>query len=159
MGLSGGIVCEVVAPEPDGRVPTFISVVGERGQVFLARPRPVLIEGRGAAASPVYPGFLDQPAADAFTYTIERLIRAHQASTEPYSSGDDYRHSLEVAIALVRSAHREHERVSLPFAARHAEAVSAPLSPHGRRCRRVAKYWLHGTAGDGFLRVNTMFIW
>ena len=27
LGLSGGIVCEVVAPEPDGRVPTFISVV------------------------------------------------------------------------------------------------------------------------------------
>ena len=128
MGLSGGIVCEVVAPEPDGRVPTFISVAGERGQVFLARPRPVLIEGTGAAASPVYPDFLDQPAADAFTYTIERLIRAHQAGTEPYSSGDDYRHSLEVAIALVRSAQREHERVPLPFADR-----TLKLYPHPYR--------------------------
>ena len=128
LGLSGGIVCEVVAPEPDGRVPTFISVVGERGQVFLARPRPVLIEGTGAAASPVYPDFLDRSAADAFAYTVERLIRAHQAGTEPYSSGDDYRHSLEVAIALVRSAQREHERVPLPFADR-----TLKLYPHPYR--------------------------
>ena len=130
LGLSGGIVCEVVAPEPDGRVPTFISVTGERGQVFLARPRPVLIEGTGAAASVVYPDFLDQPSAEAFTYTIERLMRAHRDGTEPYSSGDDYRHSLEVAVALVRSAHRGHERVALPFADR-----TLKLYPHPYRLK------------------------
>ncbi|MDE2742060.1 MAG: hypothetical protein OXI58_10750, partial [Gemmatimonadota bacterium] len=48
----------------------------------------------------------------------------------PYSSGDDYRHSLEVAIALVRSAHQGHERVSLPFADR-----TLKLYPHPYRLR------------------------
>ncbi len=130
LGLSGGIVCEVVEPEPGGRVATFVSAEGEEGQVFLARPQPVLIQGQGAAASPVHPDFLDQPVPNSFAYTIERLIRAHRTGAEPFSSGDDFRHSLEVAMALVRSACSGHQRIALPFADR-----SHKLYPHPYRLR------------------------
>lgn len=130
LGLRGGIVCEVARPEPDTRVPTFVSAEGENGRVFCARPEPVLIQGRDTVATPVFPDFLRQPAPNYFAYAIERLLRAHESGTEPLSSGDDYRHSLEVAIALVRSACNGHERIELPFADR-----SLKLYPHPYRLK------------------------
>ena len=130
LGLSRGILCEIARPRQDDRVAAFVSVEGEEGRVFFARPRPVLIQGKGAAATPVHPGFLDEPPADAFDFTVERLIRACESGTEPLSSGEDFRRSLEVAIALVRSACNGHERISLPFADR-----SLKLYPHPYRLR------------------------
>ena len=128
LGLSGGIVCEIVKPEPDARVLTFVAAEGEHGQVFLAHPLPVLIQGKGAAATPVHPDFLDEPNPDTFTLTIERLMRAHETGAKPDSSGEDYRHALEVAIALVRSACNGHVRIALPFTDR-----SLKLYPHSYR--------------------------
>ena len=128
LGLSGGIVCEIIKPEPDGRVPTFVSVEGDDGRAFLARPAPVLLQGRGAATTPVYPDFLDRPVPNAFAHMVEGLVRAHRTGQDPLSSGDDFRHSLEVAMALVRSACRGHQRIALPFADR-----SLKLYPHPYR--------------------------
>jgi predicted dehydrogenase len=128
LGLTGGIVCEIIEPKPNKRVSTFVSAEGENGQAFLASPRPVLIQGKGAAATPVYPDFLDEPNPNAFDYMIEGLIRAHETGAEPLSSGDDFRHSLEVAMALVRSACNGHQRIALPFTDR-----SLKLYPHPYR--------------------------
>jgi predicted dehydrogenase len=128
LGLSGGIVCEIVKPEADGRVPTFVALAGDNGQAFFAHPLPVLIQGKGAAASPVHPDFLDQPVPDAFTYMVEGLVRAYRTGDDPFSSGDDFRHALEVTMALVRSACRGHQRLTLPFGDR-----SLKLYPHPYR--------------------------
>ncbi len=130
LGLSGDILCEIARPRQDDGVAAFVSVEGEEGQVFFARPRPVLIQGKGAAATPVHPSFLDEPPDDAFDFTVQRLIRAHESGAEPLSTGEDHLRSLEVAIALVRSACNGHERVPLPFADR-----SLKLYPHPYRLR------------------------
>ena len=130
LGLSGGIVCDIEKPRQKGAVSTFVSVTGEDGQAFFSRPMPVLIQGHGAAASPVRPDFLQQPLPIAFDRMIAGLMRAHETGEDPVSSGEDYRHSLEVAVALVRSACNGHERISLPFADR-----SLKLYPHPYRLR------------------------
>jgi hypothetical protein len=109
-------------------MPTFLSLTGERGQVWLARPRPVLIQGTGARSTPVFPDFLQEPSEDFFGGTIQRLLDAFDTGEEPVSSGDDYRHSLETAIALKLSAAENHRRVILPLADR-----SHRLLPHPYR--------------------------
>lgn len=128
LGLTGGIVCEVVRPEDESRMPTFLSLTGENGQVWLARPRPVLVQGTGARSTPVFPDFLQGPSEDFFGGTIQRLLDAFDSGEEPVSSGDDYRHSLETAIALKLSAADGHRRVTLPLADR-----SHRLLPHPYR--------------------------
>lgn len=118
LGLSGGIVCDIPAPAGEQHpARCFLSVEGEEGQVFLSFQQPVLLQGRGAARSPVFPSFLDQPPTPNRLWNgrVESLIHAFETGQAPASSGDDYRHSLEVAMALVRSAAAGHERIELPF--------------------------------------------
>ncbi len=133
LGLSGGIVCEIAKPDDDSHVPCHIAVEGDNGHAYLTHPTPVLIQGKGATSTPVFPEFLHQPLPEdySFAYTIERLVRAHQTGEEPYSSGEDYLKSLETAIALVRSACNGHERVSLPLEDRSLKLYPHPYRLHG----------------------------
>ena len=127
LGLSGGIVCEI--PAPQSRCPCFVAAEGENGHVWLARPRSVLVQGREGASTPVFPDFLNEPEPENFFVpTIERLLRAFDTGEEPLSSGHDFRQSLEIAIAFRRSAHNGHQRISLPL-----EDRSLRLYPHPYR--------------------------
>jgi len=143
LGLSGGIVCDIVEPRSGRRVDCFISAEGEDGQVWLSRPMPVLIQGKGARSTPVHPEFLDAPQPESFFVpTIERLMRAFDTGEEPLSSGDDFRHSLETAIAIKLSSLRNHERVALPL-----EDRSLRLYPYPYRYRGGDEA---GWAGGGY---------
>ncbi|MCZ6676743.1 MAG: Gfo/Idh/MocA family oxidoreductase [Candidatus Poribacteria bacterium] len=130
LGLSGGIVCDIPEPRPDQRVFCPVAIQGENGRVWISSPKPILIEGRGAASTPVYPEFLDAPRKDGFTSAIERLMRAVDAGEEALCSGHDYRQALEIAIALKQSAQRGHQRISLPL-----EDRSLKLYPHPYRLK------------------------
>ena len=130
LGLSGGIECAIARPEP-GRTSTHVSVEGENGKVFCSRPLPVLIQGSGASSRPVQPEFLQHSDLDLFDLTIQRLLDAHESGKEPLSSGDDFRHSLEVAIGLVRSSCTGHERVSLPLSDRSLKLLPHPYRLNG----------------------------
>ena len=127
LGMSGGIVCEV--PEPlaeGGRCP--VSIQGKEGQVWISGPRPVLIQGSGAVATPVFPDFLEAPRKGTFVYTIERLMHAFDAGAAARCSGHDYRQALEIAIALNESAQCDHQRIALPL-----EDRSMRIFPHPYR--------------------------
>lgn len=131
LGLSGGIVCEIPAPRPEDDVPCFVSAEGENGQVWLTNPRPVLIQGKGASSTPVFPDFLDEEPRSFFRFfelTIERLLKAFDTGEEPASSGHDFRQSLEIAIAIKQSAQDGHRRIALPL-----EDRSLRLYPHPYR--------------------------
>ena len=127
LGLSGGIVCEVLEPKHDHHT-CHLSVTGDNGQVWLVRQRPVLVQGVGPTATPVYPDFMEDESDDFFKGTIQRLLDAFDSGEEPLSSGDDYRHALETAIALKLSAANDHARVTLPL-----EDRSHRLLPHPYR--------------------------
>lgn len=128
LGLEGGLICEVLKPETDHH-DCHLSLTGDNGQVWLMRRRPVLIQGAGALVMPVYPEFLEEDGGDDFfAGTIQRLLDAFDSGEEPLSSGDDYAHALETAIALKVSASRGGERVSLPL-----EDRSQRLLPHPYR--------------------------
>lgn len=149
LGFPNGAVCTIPRPstaleldsdslEEDGpreRAPTlpFLSVTGTHGQLWLGKP-PVLIQGVGATAGPVYPAFLSTPefdGIDMFDPTIKRLVYAHRTGTEPISSGHDYRQALELAIALKLSAMEGHRRVELPLANRSLRAFPHLYRLHG----------------------------
>mgnify|MGYP001236859523 CR=1 FL=1 len=106
-------------------------IEGENGKVFCSRPLPVLIQGNGASSRPVQPEFLQHSDLDLFDLTIQRLLDAHESGKEPLSSGDDFRHSLEVAIGLVRSSCTGHERVSLPLSDRSLKLLPHPYRLNG----------------------------
>lgn len=127
LGLSGGIVCEMVRPDAENRPSCVVAAEGEDGRVWLCGHEPVLISGKGAASTPVRPSFLEQPS-NFFHQTIERLMRAFDTGEEPRSSGHDMQQSLEVAIALKLSAHSDHQRISLPL-----EDRGLRLFPHPYR--------------------------
>ena len=132
LGLSGGIICDIAEPRPDRRVACTASVTGDAGRVFISQPRPVLIQGLGAEASPVYPGFFDTPGKDTFTLTIERLIEAAATgAADVPCNGADYLHVLEVAIAMTLSATRGNERVHLPLEDRSLRLFPHPYRMHG----------------------------
>ena len=61
LGLSGGVVCEIAQPCPDRRGTCGVAVAGEHGQVWFGGHDPVIVQGRGAVSTPVFPGFLEQP--------------------------------------------------------------------------------------------------
>ena len=129
LGLSGGIVCEILEPTPSKWSACRVSVTGEDGQVWLGHPRPVLVKGQGAASVPVYPDFFrDDPPPPHFTPAIERLMRACETGEEAVCSGHDFRQVLEITIALSLSDHRGHERVPLPL-----EDRSLRIFPHPYR--------------------------
>ena len=130
LGLSGGIVCEI--PQP-GRVPCRVAVSGENGHVWLNGPRSVLIQGRGAESTPVYPEFLLAGAPrDMFPLVVERLMNACGSGEEVLCSGHDYRQALEIAVALKLSARRGHERVYLPLEDRSLRVYPRPWRLLGR---------------------------
>jgi hypothetical protein len=130
LGLSGGMVCDLPLPR-EPRPAAVAAVEGVNGRVYLSRP-PVLIQGRGAEATPVFPAFFDQPQpVDFFVPTVERLMRALDTGEEAASSGHDYRQSLEIAIALVRSAADGHRRLSLPLADRSLRLYAHPYRMRG----------------------------
>ena len=116
--LTGGIICDIPAPtEKQDRPNCFLSVEGEEGQVFLSSPQPVLLQGKGASRSPVFPEFLNEPPPEhvMFSGRIESLVQAFETGEDPPSSGADYAHALEVAMAFVRSAAEGSRRIELPF--------------------------------------------
>lgn len=132
LGLQGGAICEILEPQAEGRRPCHLSLTGENGQVWLMNRRPpVLIRGTGARATPVFPEFLDETDGDYFLATIQRLIDAFDNGTEPLSSGDDYHHALETAIALKLSAANDHARIQLPLPDRGHRLLPHPYRLDG----------------------------
>ncbi len=131
IGLSGDIVCEVPQPGDEAHPATLVAVTGENGRVWLARPRPVLIQGTGARSGPVFPEFLDEQPDDFFSGSILRLLKALDTGEEPLSSGDDYRKALETAIAFKLSAADGHRRVSLPLPDRSHRLLPHPYRLYG----------------------------
>ena len=129
LGLSGDIVCEVPAPQPGQRISCQVSLTGEGGQAWVCHPRPVIVQGKGASSTPVFPDFFNDPLPQNFFIPlIEDLMRAFDTGEDSRCSGHDYRQVLEIAIAIKLSAHRGHERISLPLADR-----SLRLFPHPYR--------------------------
>jgi len=126
LGLSGGITCEIPEPRPSAQVPCRVSVVGEEGQVWAGHPRPVLVVGRGATSTPVYPRFLRVDGETHFRPAVDRLVRALETGEEALCSGHDFRQVLEVAIALNLSAQQGHRRVSLPLEDRSLRIMPQP---------------------------------
>lgn len=130
IGLSGGIVCEVPEPRPEDTVPCRVSLEGENGRVWISRNGVEVVQGQGAESTPVYPPFLqeDHPRRS-MRPAIDRLIGAlKEGANEVPCSGHDYRQALEIAMAIKLSAHRGHERVSLPL-----EDRSQRIYPHPYR--------------------------
>jgi predicted dehydrogenase len=145
LGFPNGAVCTIPPPatetgsdggqRPRERAPVlpYMSVTGTHGQLWLGNP-PVLIQGVGATAGPVYPPFLSRPqfdGVDMFDPTVARLVHAHRTGTEPLSSGHDYRQALELAIALKLSAAQGHRRVELPLEDRGLRAFPHLYRLHG----------------------------
>ncbi|NKB69802.1 MAG: hypothetical protein GKR89_22245 [Candidatus Latescibacteria bacterium] len=129
LGLSGGIVCQI--PNPQRRVACETAISGENGQVWITNPRPILIQGQGPGSSPVYPEFFkeDQPETWA-DRTIAGLLAA--VDTGAYDCrGDYYRQVLEIAIALVLSAHDNHRRIELPLTDRSHKLYPHPYRLYG----------------------------
>ena len=127
IGLSDGIVCEIPMPltKREGFCP--VMVTGENGQLWMTDPRPVFIQGTGAASTPVYPSFFDTPPPDDFfTRRIEWLMQAFDTGQDVLDSGHGYRQALEIAIALKQSAQCGHRRISLPLADRSLRIVPHP---------------------------------
>ncbi|MYE90048.1 Gfo/Idh/MocA family oxidoreductase [Candidatus Poribacteria bacterium] len=127
LGLSGAIVCEIPVPptEPGGSCP--VRVTGENGQVWMTGPKPVFIQGSGAASTPVYPDFLDTPSPDDFfTRRIGWLMQAFDTGQDVLDSGHGYRQALEIAIALKQSAENGHRRIALPLEDRSLRIVPHP---------------------------------
>ena len=130
LGLSGGIVCEIIKPPTEQKGFCPAAVTGENGRVWTSSPKPILIQGQGAASTPVQPEFLDSPRKDGFTSAIERLMRAVDTGENALCSGHDYRQALEIAIALKQSAHHGHGRIPLPL-----EDRSLKIYPHPYRLK------------------------
>ena len=129
LGLSNGVVCEI---PPPGRGGCFLALTGEQGQMWLASPRPVFVQGKGPESTPVFPDFLaSPPPADFFTRRIEWLMRAFDTGGEVVDSGRGYHQALEIAIALIQSAHRDHERIHLPLEDRALKLFPHPYRLHG----------------------------
>ena len=131
IGLAGGIVCEIPAPRPDLRIACTVAITGENGQFWMMPDQPVLIQGTGGEATPVTPGFFDEPPPQHWMDpVVDRLVRS-VGTGELICSGHDYRQALEIAIALTLSADRDHERVYLPLEDRSLKLYPSPYRLHG----------------------------
>lgn len=132
LGLSGGIVCEIPAPGTEN-IACRVSLSGTNGQVWASGPKPVLIQGSGAATSPVYPSFFkDESRTGGFmTPVVERLFRAIENGGEALCSGHDYRQALEIAIALNLSAQQGNKRIELPLDDRSYRILPHPYRLQG----------------------------
>ena len=124
LGLSGGIVCEIPAPQLEANVRCRVWVEGDNGQAWLNHPAPTLIQGVGAASTPVYPEFLQGDAARGFDSIAAQLVGASRTGEDIVCTGHDYRQALKL------SARNGHERVALPLGDR-----SLRIYPHDYRLR------------------------
>ena len=145
LGLSDTIVCHVSKPPADHvRHGLCLNICGEDGQVWLTPRQPVLIQGQGLKATPVFPQFLNFHGPDRWTCVINDLIKAYDRGTEPFCKGHYYRKALEVAIALKLSDARHHQRVDLPLQDRSGKIYPEPIRLEGRdvvgrgqQCREI----------------------
>jgi predicted dehydrogenase len=132
LGLSGGIVCEICEPPSEPKAVCSGVATGDNGQVWLSRPRPVLVQGKGAESTPVFPDFFDAPQPETFFVpVIEQLMSAFDSGEECECSGRDYLQALEIAIALVQSAHCNHQRIKLPLEDRSLKIYPHPYRLYG----------------------------
>ena len=120
LGLSCGIGCEAKPPAPKGLSEVKVALFGDNGAVFLPGPQPNFVQGTGNDMRPVSPDFLDDVWTDhtpggSFLPVVESLMRCVELGEESPCSGHDYRHVLEIAIALKLSAREGHRRVTLPL--------------------------------------------
>ena len=133
LGFPQGIICDIQVPEPRKRFACRISAVYENGQVWIARPRPVIVRNFGTRSSPVYPDFFTAPGSPKtfFVPAIERLIRAFDTNGEIQCSGHDYRQVLEIAVAMKKSARENHRRIRLPLQDRTLKITPTPYRLKG----------------------------
>ncbi len=132
LGLSGGLVCDLLKPDSTKSVGCNISIWGDNGQAWFAPPQPVLTQGLGITSAPVYPDFFSRPSASTWSArTIERLVRAVDTGPEIESSGHTYRQVLELAIALKLSAENAHCRITLPLQDRSLKIYPHPYRLYG----------------------------
>jgi hypothetical protein len=126
LGLSGGIICEVPEPPPEGGVSCFAWASGENGQVWIAGPEPVLVQGLGVRSTPIFPQFFRAPSERLVPPAVWRLLEAFDTGGEVVCTGHDHRQALEIAIAMKLSASRDHERVHLPLEDRSLRILPQP---------------------------------
>ena len=133
LGLGDDVVCHIPEPPVDivGHI-IFLNICGEDGQVWFTSHRPILIQGKGAKAMPVFPNFLNRHEPDRWTCVINDLIKTYDRGTEPLCNGDCYRNALEVAIALKLSDANHHQRVDLPLQDRSGKIYPRSLRLVGK---------------------------
>ncbi len=125
VGLAGGAVCEI--PEGNRDTTCSLSVGFENGHLWLSNYRvPVVIQGTGALAAPVYPRFYRQPTRVLVTPRVAQLVDAVESGEPVECRGAELADALEIAIALKRSAHDGGRRVELPIADRSARILPQP---------------------------------
>jgi predicted dehydrogenase len=126
IGLTGGIVCEVPVP-PAEHLYCRVAVTGTAGQVFLQGRQNVYIVGTGAAASPVWPDFVQAERRMSMGPMLQRLLDAvDSGALEVPCSGDDYRQALEIAVAFKLSASNGNQQVRLPLTDRSHKILPHP---------------------------------
>ena len=137
VGLSGGIVCDILDPKIELPATCAMSVTGENGQVSInTNSHPVFVQGTGSAASPLAPDFLQgEQSAGAhhmMAGATARMIKAvAENQTEVPCSGADYLQALEIAIALTLSAHSDGQRITLPLQDRSHKIYPHPYRLYG----------------------------
>jgi predicted dehydrogenase len=131
LGLWGGIVCEIARPDSKKESACQVSIIGESGRAWVGVRPPILVQGKGSLEAPVNPDFLAADPPDPFDLRAERLVQMFESGTDPMDSANGYRHALEAAIALMLSADRGHERISLPLADRSLRIYPHPYRLHG----------------------------
>ena len=136
LGLSGGIVCDILDPDLELPARCDLSVTGENGQVFIARHQPVFLVGTGPAVSPVVPEFLQGTQSAGAVHMMHgataRMVDAvANGHTDVPCSGAEYLQVLEIAIALILSAHNGGERVHLPLEDRSLRIYPHPYRLYG----------------------------
>jgi predicted dehydrogenase len=127
LGLTNGIVCEVLEPRSERRVSCRVSVTGTKGKVFMQSQGNVYIVGTGAGATPVWPDFVQGERRRSMASRLQCLLEAvDSGATEVPCSGHDYRQALEIAIAIKLSAAAGNQRVTLPLADRSHRILPHP---------------------------------
>ncbi len=133
LGLSSSIICEIPEPKDEMRTPCRVSVTTTMGRLFLQKPHPIILQGEGATATPIYPDFLDTEAPGrSMGPRLQVLLDAvDRGDGQMKCSGHDYRQALEIAVAIKLSAANGNERVALPLTERHHKIYPHPYRMRG----------------------------